>query len=73
MWPGFDSRLMHFGDQRLCCVTAEMFEISWSINKERLHVEIITNIGFRRVMRGGSASKEFQAEISATNVEVEGW
>ena len=50
-----------------------MFEISWSINKERLHVEIITNIGFRRVMRGGSASKEFQAEISATNVEVEGW
>ena len=37
------------GDQRLCCVTAEMFEISWSINKERSHVEITTNIGFRRV------------------------
>ena len=27
------------GDQWLCCVTAEMFKISWSINKERSHAK----------------------------------
>ena len=31
---------MHLAcSQRLCCVTAEMFDISWSIIKERSHVE----------------------------------
>ena len=35
-----DSQLMHLAcSQRLCCVTAEMFDISWSIIKERSHVE----------------------------------
>ena len=42
-----------------------MFEISWSINKERSHVEITASIAL-----GGFASKEFQAEVSATNVEI---
>ena len=31
-------------DHRFCCATAEMFEVSWSVNKERSHVEITTSI-----------------------------
>ena len=48
---------MHLADQRLCCVTAEMFEISWSINKERSHVEITTSIAL-----GGFDSRRFSSE-----------
>ena len=47
-----------------------MFEISWSINKERSHVEITTSIALEGLIREDSAPKEFQAEVSATNVEI---
>ena len=31
-------------DHRFCWATAESFEVSWSVNKERSHVEITTSI-----------------------------